>query len=142
VTGAIYAEAALLDTSVVFAKHYARDRRHRRAVDLFRDIGERGLCALDVTAHETFTRLRKDADLDVALAGYEFLRAHDVRLLEFEPRDEEAALASLRKYADKQLSFHDALCAAVMMRNSIYRIISFDSDFYAFGFDVIPGPHG
>ena len=44
----------------------------------------------------------------------------------------------LEKYYDKSLSFHDALCAAVMMRNKIYRIFSFDHDFRWFGFLVQP----
>ena len=80
--------------------------------------------------------------MDGALAGYEFIRARDVKVLPFDQDDEDAALRSLRKYADKELSFHDALCAAVMKRNGIFKIVSFDSDFFAFGFEVIPGPYG
>jgi predicted nucleic acid-binding protein len=141
-TATLYAHAALLDTSIVFARHCERDRRHSRALAALQGVDGLTLCALNVTSHETFTRLRKDVGLEGALAGYEFIRTSEVRVLDFVREDEEAALRALRKYADKQLSFHDALCAAVMMRNGIFRIISFDSDFFAFGFEVIPGPHG
>lgn len=136
----VYTRLVLLDTSVVFARYCKRDRRHELALATLQAVQDQVLCAVNVTAHETFTRLRYDAGLDDALASYEYLREHDVRILDFEARDEESAMKALRKYTDKRLSFIDALCAAVMMRNGIYRVASFDSDFYAFGFEVIPGP--
>ncbi len=139
-TAILFSRAAVLDTSVVFARHCDRDRRHNQALATLQSAASLSLCAVNVTSHETFTRLRKDTGLEGALKGYEFIRATGVTILDFNAEDEESAVTSLRKYKDKNLSFHDALCAAVMKRHGIYRIISFDSDFFAFGFEVIPGP--
>jgi predicted nucleic acid-binding protein len=36
-------------------------------------------------------------------------------------------------------SFHDALCAVTMHRAGIYKVFSFDSDFWTLGFEVMPG---
>jgi predicted nucleic acid-binding protein len=140
VSASLFARAVVLDTSIVFARHCERDRRHKRAVAALESLGPTSLYAVNVTAHETFTRLRQDVGLDGALDGYEFIRAKGVTTLEFNALDEQGALASLRKYKDQNLSFHDALCASVMKRVGIYKIISLDKDFFTFGFEVFPGP--
>jgi len=53
--------------------------------------------------------------------------------------DEGKALDLVKKYTDKKLSYHDALCASVMLRYRLYRVFTFDSDFWTFGFELLPG---
>jgi predicted nucleic acid-binding protein len=67
------------------------------------------------------------------------MRSERFRLLEFQASDEIFARGLLAKYDDQRLSFHDALCAAVMFREGIFKIFSFDRDFWLFGFQVLPG---
>lgn len=74
---------------------------------------------------------------------YRFLReSADIKLLRFGADDEVRAVTLLTQYSDHRLSFHDALCAAVMLRVGIPSIFTFDSDFYALGFIVLPGTAG
>jgi predicted nucleic acid-binding protein len=135
-----YANAVLVDTSAVVALVNESDPLHQQATACLEQLrGENLLCAVNVTAHESFTRLRYGCTLELAGAGYALLRCGGVRTLEFVESDEEKALTLARKYTDKTLSFHDSLCAAVMLRHAMYRVFSFDADFWAFGFEVLPG---
>ncbi len=59
--------------------------------------------------------------------------------IDFTGSDEETAVALAQKYTDKSLSFHDSLCAAVMKRLGMFRVFSFDADFWTFGFELTPG---
>jgi predicted nucleic acid-binding protein len=45
----------------------------------------------------------------------------------------------LEKYSDQKISFHDALCAAVMLRIGAYRAFAFDKHFWIMGFEMLPG---
>jgi len=136
----IYANAVVIDTSAAVAIVDENDRMHDIAIESLAEMRQRNvLCAVDVTAHESFTRLRYNRDLLHAEMGYAFLRDSNVSVLEFEFPDEDRAIGLIRKYNDKVLSFHDALCAAVMLRLGLFRVFSFDSDFWSFGFEVSPG---
>jgi predicted nucleic acid-binding protein len=132
----------MIDTSAVLALHDPGDRFHRDADTYFRAAaGRQDWCVVDVTSHETFTRVRYDRGLVAAMQRYSFLRRNrDVSVLRFIGTDEPIAERLLNRYVDVRLSFHDAICAAVMMREGIPNVFSFDSDFAAIGFQVLPGP--
>ena len=57
----------------------------------------------------------------------------------FDEKDEKVAYSDLNRFHEHSLSFHDALLASVMRRLGVYRIFSFDSHFWTFGFEVLPG---
>jgi predicted nucleic acid-binding protein len=136
----VYRNAVLIDTSAAVAVVDESDAFHdlaRTSLEIIKATDV--LFAVDVTAHESFTRLRYNRDLSRARAGYAFLREASVQLLRFEAADESRALSLTQKYQDKALSFHDALCAAVMLNHGLYRIFSFDADFWSFGFEITPG---
>ncbi|MDX2053616.1 MAG: PIN domain-containing protein [Polyangiaceae bacterium] len=138
--GVAYANAVLIDTSATVALADVDDAYHSIASECFAKMQTDVLfCAVDVTAHESFTRLRYDGSLDLALKGFGMLRASRVRTIAFGEEDEHKAIELVQKYADKSLSYHDALCAAVMLRYDMFRIFSFDSDFWTFGFELVPG---
>ena len=137
--GRIYSDFALIDTSAVIALEDSRENHHREAKRFFEAQSGLTWAAVNVTSHETFTRIRYRRDVVSALSGFDFLRTGGVVGLDFEKADEAKARDLLIQYGDHKISFHDALCAAVMHRNGIYRIFTFDKDFWILGFEVVPG---
>jgi predicted nucleic acid-binding protein len=136
----LFRDAALLDTAAVFAMLDERDTLHDYATQFFQNH-RRALTwfAVDTTAHESYTRARYDLSREKAVAAYSLLRAADVRLVRLDADDEERACAILERYADQTLSFQDALCAVIMKRLQIFKVFTFDADFWTLGFEVIPG---
>lgn len=134
----LYDRLALIDTSAVVALFDPSDQFHDEARDLYL-AAELVWYTLNVTAHETFTRIRYDKGLPTALERFDFLRNGRFHVLTFDEDDEKRARHLLERYQDQAVSFHDALCAVAMLRAGIYKIFSFDSDFWALGFEVIPG---
>ena len=135
----VYEQMLMMDTSAILALHNTTDSNHRQAVNCMTENEDLKRFSLDVTAHESYTRARYAYDFRTAIDCYEFLRSSTCRVLRFTPEDEESAMSILRKFSEHSISFHDALCAAVMLRNHIYRIFAFDRDFYILGFEVLPG---
>src|SRR5262245_48167118 len=121
--GLAYANAVMIDTSAVVALVNDQDQFHQDAVACVEALqAENLMCAVDVTAHEAFTTLRYNVGLGDASRAFERLRNARVRTIDFTPEDEQKALALAAKYTDKVLSFHDVLCAAVMLRYGIFRV--------------------
>ena len=135
--GTVRSNIALIDTSAVIALFDKREEQHKRA-KLFYEECLLDWAAVDLTAHETFTRLRSRTDVSRGFEGFDFLRA-ELTVIDFKRDDEARARSILTKYADHNISYHDALCAALMLRNGIYKIFTFDKDFSILGFEVIPG---
>ncbi len=138
-TGVVYNQFALIDSSAVIALAEPTDQFHQDAREFFKQDHGFVWFTVNTTAHETFTRIRYDTGLPDALDRFDFLRTDRFRVLEFDSQDEKNARTLLAKYHDQRFSFHDALCATVMLRSSIFRIFSFDSDFSTLGFVVMPG---
>ena len=139
---ALYTDAVLIDTSACVAAFDEEDALHSQATATLGQLAAEAqvlLCAVNVTAHESFTRIRYNARLDAGIDGYSWMRSGGLQTIQFADADEVEALSLIRKYSSVKLSFHDALCAAVMLRLGIYRIFSFDADFWTFGFELIPG---
>jgi uncharacterized protein len=135
----IYEHIALIDTAAAIALLDPTERFHKDATTCFQH-SDVAWASLNVTGHEAYTRARyKGADPSGAVEHYELLRGYGVTVLAFESGDESSAIAILRKYSDQSLSFHDALCAAVMTRLGIYRVFTFDHHFLTLGFELIPG---
>jgi predicted nucleic acid-binding protein len=134
-----YEHAVFIDTSAILALFNTSDSLHKTAKNFFENISDVDWFVLNATIHETFTRNRYGRDLHSSLEIYDNLKGSKFKVLRFEEDDENKARALLEKYDDKVLSFHDALCAAVMIKIGIYKIFSFDSDFWSFGFFVMPG---
>ncbi|MGH2396796.1 MAG: type II toxin-antitoxin system VapC family toxin [bacterium] len=136
----VYEQVALIDTSAVLALHDPSEQFHRYARSLF--SSQHGLvwAVLDATSHECFTRARYRSTFRAAMDHYSFLRDSEFKLLRFSAEDEIGARDLLERYSKHSLSFHDALCAAVMKRIGIYRVFTFDRDFAVLGFEILPGP--
>jgi uncharacterized protein len=134
-----YDKLALIDTSAVIALFDPTDRFHKDATILFDSAADLVWFTLNATTHETFTRVRYRNGLHAALMRFNFLRSDPFHLLAFNEEDEHNARDLLKKYSDQTVSFHDALCAVTMHRAGIYKVFSFDSDFWTLGFEVMPG---
>ena len=93
---------------------------------------------LNATSHETFTRSRCRLSLQKGLEGYDSLRGGGFKVLGSTSTDETEARLLVGKCSDQILGFYDALCAAVMMRVGLYRVFTFDRDFWHFGFEIAP----
>lgn len=137
--GTLYEEVALIDTSAVVALHDPTDEFHRDALEFWLSGLHSLLAVMDATSHECYTVARYSGTFQSAIEHYHFVRQDDIRLLRFASDDEAEAESILQRYRDHDLSFHDALCAAVMKRHGIYKVFTFDSHFSVMGFYVLPG---
>lgn len=134
----LYRAIALIDTSAAIALHDPTERRHAAVRSVYANARDLRWAVLDLTSHECFTRVRYAREFQPALEHYQFLRGMGIQLVRFVHDDEPEALRLLQKYADHRFSFHDALCAAAMLRSGIYKILTLDSDFATLGFEVLP----
>lgn len=137
--GTVWDRTVLIDTAAVVALQDRNDRFHESAKAYFGADSSVRWAALDATAHEAYTHMRYEFSYPRASEAFEFLRSGQVELIRFTQEDEESARALLEKYREHDLSFHDALCASVMIRLGIFQVFTFDSHFWTFGFQVKPG---
>jgi predicted nucleic acid-binding protein len=134
---------ALVDTSAVLALHDPAEPFHQEARRFFATESTLVWASVDVTSHECFTRVRYRSTLTAALEHYAFLRSSSgFQVYRFSPLDEDEALRIVARYSDQHISFHDALCAAVMKRIGIIKVFTFDRDFAIMGFITLPGQLG
>lgn len=140
--GVLYDHIALIDTSAAVALIDDTDQWHEAARVFFKTLGSLRLAALDITGYETYTRTRYRRDTPLALSAIDFLRSNHIWLIAVLPDDVEFARANLERLAEHKISFHDALCHAVMTRIGIYKVVTFDRDFWILGCAVIPGVTG
>lgn len=135
--GTLRDNIALIDTSAALALWDNHETLHARTKLFFAECSL-DWAAVDLTAHETFTRLRSRTDVSRGFKGFDFLRT-DLTVINFQRDDEARARSILTKYGDHRISYHDAICAAVMLRSGIYKIFTFDRDFLILGFQLVPG---
>jgi predicted nucleic acid-binding protein len=132
-------ETILIDTSAAIALLNPQDQFHHLAHS-FLDLSKNYVwVVLNSTKHESFTRTRYDYDFNNALRIYDYLSSEPIQQIYFTRADEVEAINILKRYQEHKLSFHDALCAAVMKKYGIYKAFTFDKHFYYFGFEVYPG---
>jgi uncharacterized protein len=132
-------ETILIDSSAALALLNPRDQFHQHAQTFFDLSPDIVWVVLNYTKHESYTRIRYDNDFNSAIRLFDYLSSEPIQQISFTKSDEEEALNLLKRYSDHKLSFHDALCAAVMKKYGIYKAFTFDKHFYYFGFEVYPG---
>lgn len=135
----VYRNLVLIDTSAVIALHDPTAKHHVDIRHAYASAESITWAAIDITSHECFTRVRYKSHFQAALETYSFLCNPAFRRLSIDGSDEKDAIAILQKYQDQKLSFHDALCAVVMKRTGIFRVMTLDRDFSVMGFELVPG---
>ncbi|MBI3317732.1 MAG: type II toxin-antitoxin system VapC family toxin, partial [Candidatus Omnitrophica bacterium] len=121
-----------VDTSAFFAIENERDRHHVEALDTRHDLMARGerLITSDYILDEVYTLLRMRVGHRAAVDFGESIRTS--RFFRIEPvttADFEAAWRIFRRYDDKPFSFTDCTTVALMRKESIENIATFDEDF-------------
>ena len=137
--GTLTNRAIFIDSSAAIALRCPTDQFHSSASDYFKFTQGVRWVVMNATTHESYTRLRYKNDLRTALGAYDWLRESPFYKISFTMEDENKAREILEKYREHLLSYHDALCAALMLRIGLYRIFSFDKHFWVLGFQVEPG---
>jgi predicted nucleic acid-binding protein len=90
--GVLFDDFVLIDTSAVVALLNQSDKFHSDASQFLGSNKEHlRWHSVNVTAHETFTRLRYDHDLRLGLTGYAFLRDSSVTVIHFDTADDKQA---------------------------------------------------
>ena len=130
-----------IDTGAFLARHLKSDQYHQESAKFWNQLSktrERYFTS-NFVLDETFTLLGRRA-------GYRFAiqRAHNIYLskeltiLRPTREDEMMALDIWSKYADQELSFTDCISFALMRKNGIKRVFSFDAHFGWAGFQLLP----
>jgi len=129
----------LADTGALIALFNPQDALHHRAKAFARDAAGARFVLTELILSETITRLRARVDAaraaDVAAA---LLNSRRYEVLFVDTALVEAGIADLRRFADKRLSFVDAVSFAVIRVLALDGSFTFDRDFRDCGFTVYP----
>lgn len=137
-----------VDSSVLYAYYYPRDRRHEAAREFFEAertgaLPYRPLFTNDYVLDEVVTRLRRSTTHDIASEA--LVSIYDGSAFEFREVTGdvlETAVEQFRSYDDHgELSFTDQVIAAHAELLSVDHVLTFDADFETFGLTTIPHYH-
>ena len=121
-----------VDTGVLFAATYRRDRSHARAVDLLRDVAtERPFCT-DHVLVEVWALLSSRSGWAAATRFWRGIRETPLSVEPVGLADLERAESIAGDFADLELDIVDCTSFAVIERLGCRRAASFDRDFAVF----------
>lgn len=130
--------SVFIDTGVFFAHHDRAAARHESATAAMRAVmtgqfGQPYTSDYVVDESITLTRKRTGEYEDARVIGQRILGRSDypdrIELLQITPELFEETLDTFETYDDHSLSFTDASTIAVVERNDIDAVLSFDDDF-------------
>ena len=130
----------LIDTSALFALHYANDKNHARAVTYFKTLAGR---VKPIITEWVFV---ETMNLTKARLGSEYAIAYGRQLkaskafypLILTNQDKLATWEIFEQYHDKQWSYVDCSTFAVAQRLSLQRVFAFDHHFTQMGLELTP----
>ena len=130
----------LIDTSALFALHYARDQNHRQAVTYFRSIaGQVKPILTEWVFVEIMNLTKARLGPQYAVAYGRHLKASQAfYTLNLTDNDKQLTWAIFEQHQDKHWSYVDCSLLAVARRLSIQRIFTFDNHFSQMGFSILP----
>jgi len=124
-----------VDTSFWLALRVPRERHHREALALMRELADASLVTSNHVRGETWTMVRRRAWHGAAVKFLDVLERSERVHVERISRDlEESALRWLREHDEREYSFVDATSFALMGSLRITDALAFDGDFAAAGF--------
>lgn len=130
-----------IDTGAFVARHIERDQHHRDAVAYWAEIarGKQRCMTSSFVLDEAFTLLgRLAGNAFAAGRARNIYASRSLCILRPDAGIESRALEFFVKYADKQVSFTDAVSFALMRKERIRRAFTFDRHFADAGFRVVP----
>ena len=130
-----------IDTGAFLGRYLSRDQHHRSAVTIWESLvsGSENFVTSNFVIDETLTLLGRWAGYGFAIDRAKNIYASRAFTICRPGRDDEMkALQFFGKYADQQVSFTDCISFALMKRERIERVFSFDKHFKLAGFHVIP----
>jgi len=132
-------KTALVDSSFLLAMVDRDDKHHPEAVGFLRGLGK---VTLLVTSHifdEAMTLIKGRLGSEIAIRTGRQLRLSTLfRLIHISEGDDEAAWEIFRQYTDKDWSYTDCSCLAVMRKLGITEVLSFDHHFDQMGMVRLP----
>lgn len=127
-----------VDTSFWIAVTATRDAQHAAAVDLLRRHAIQRLITSTQVRGETWTFLRRRYGYAQAVTFLNALeRTRRVEVVFVSEDIESQALAWLRQHDERQYSCVDATSFALMRSLGIARVLTFNADFGAAGFEQL-----
>ncbi len=129
-----------VDTGAFLALTDASDGLHSRAKIFYDSLtaGDR-LFTSNYVVDETITRLRYTLGLSAAVSFAEAaLKGRLFSVIYVDSDLEKTALALLKKYKDKKLSFTDCTSMAMASERNFDAVFAFDQDFKRTGFRMVP----
>jgi uncharacterized protein len=130
-----------IDTGAFVARSVRRDGHHASARRIWADIEKsRTPCfTSNFVLDETLTLLGRQSSYSFAAErARALLGSKALTILRPDAEDELAAVEFLAKYADQEVSYTDCVSFALMRRNRLTRVFTFDRHFRDAGFEVIP----
>jgi uncharacterized protein len=130
-----------IDTNAFLARYLKNDQYHAVTLKTWRELEQAAvpLFTSSFVLDETFTLLGRRASY--SFASERAIAIYNSKVLTIvrpSLEDELAALEVFTKYADQRVSFTDALSFALMRKQGISRVFSFDQHFQYAGFELIP----
>lgn len=133
----------LVDTSAIVGLYLENDEWHAPARKVMADLQakRRPLFSTTDVFDEAVTLMRRWGGYESAVRAGEALRGSRVmHLVEVNERDRDEAWRLFKEHKTLSLSFSDCTSAAIMDRLGIEDVFTFDSDFRAFGYTILPSP--
>lgn len=127
--------STFVDTGVLFAAAYVRDRKHARAAAILRGLGSDRTCSSDHVLVEVWALLRSRAGWDAAMRFWRGVRDSELHIEPVGLPDLERAEAIATEWSDQELDIVDCTSFAIMERIGCTRAATFDRDFavYRYG---------
>ncbi|MGC8491097.1 MAG: type II toxin-antitoxin system VapC family toxin [Syntrophobacteraceae bacterium] len=130
-----------IDTGAFLARYLGNDQYHQSSVVIWDKLAADGekCVTSNFVLNETFTLLGRRAGYGFAVERARSIYASRVlTICRPEKKDEIDALRFFVKYADQRVSFTDCTSFALMEREKITSVFTFDRHFEFAGFHVIP----
>ena len=130
----------LLDTSALYSLTDDRDPDHTRIAEFVKGIDRTSqLLVTDYVLDEALTLIKTRLGAHVAITVGKKLRSGSLcQLMHLSPEDAETTWQIFRRYRDKDWSYTDCSCLAVMQRLGIEQALTTDHHFRQMGITVVP----
>jgi len=130
-----------VDTGAFIGHLVATDQHHDEASRAWQELAgsDEQIFTSNFVVDETLTLLARRTSYEFAAArGREILGSGVLRILRPEHDEEWEALEAFEKLADQSVSFTDCTSFALMRRQRIGRVFTFDRHFRMAGFETWP----